>query len=164
MEWPGGPIERMGMIQITGSAPAERMRRAAPARGRPAVRILSGAALTIALAAGAASTWAFAPRPAPVEPAVERGAQLSQGRCASCHAIALEARSPSHDAPQFRVLGRLYSRKDLARKLNDIAATGHFEMPPVSMREDEMSDIAAYIETLGAAAQRRKSVRSLHST
>lgn len=117
----------------------------------------AAAALTIGLFLAGGSALAWTPKgsssvePA-VEPAVERGAQLAQERCASCHAVALEARSPEHDAPQFRVLSRVYSRQDLVRKLDDIAANGHFEMPPVALREDEMQDIAAYISTLDGGA------------
>jgi mono/diheme cytochrome c family protein len=107
--------------------------------------------------------------PANLAPAVERGAEVAQARCASCHAVALEARSPSPDAPLFRVLSRLYSAQDLQTKLTDISEHGHFEMPAVTLREDEIEDVAAYIQSLdgGAtaspppttAAQRRPAAR-----
>jgi len=81
-------------------------------------------------------------------PSIERGAEVAQARCASCHGVALEAASPSHDAPLFRVLSRLYSAQDLERKLDAISRDGHFEMPPVTLHEDEIEDVSAYIASL----------------
>lgn len=82
------------------------------------------------------------------DPAIGRGAAVAQAKCASCHAIALEDHSPERDAPQFRVLSRLYSAQNLAEKLFDFAEAGHFEMPPVALREDEIADVSAYIASL----------------
>jgi cytochrome c len=94
---------------------------------------------------------------APLNLSVERGAEVAQSRCASCHGVALEAASPSHDAPLFRVLSRLYSAQDLQRKLSDISQSGHFEMPAVTIPEDEIEDVSAYIASLdgGRAKPRR---------
>jgi mono/diheme cytochrome c family protein len=104
--------------------------------------------LAALLAAGLALAGEAAVRPQALPAAVERGSEIAHARCASCHAVALETRSPSHDAPQFRVLSRLYSAGDLRRKLAAIAEHGHFEMPAVSVREDEIEDVAAYIASL----------------
>jgi mono/diheme cytochrome c family protein len=84
----------------------------------------------------------------PLSPSIERGAEVAQRRCAACHGVALEAASPSRDAPLFRVLSRLYSARDLERKLSDIAQVGHFEMPAVTIGEDEIEDVSAYIASL----------------
>lgn len=108
------------------------------------MRTLSG----LAIVAGALCL-AAAPR---LNPSIERGAEVAQSRCASCHGVALEAASPSHDAPLFRVLSRLYSAQDLGRKLGDISQNGHFEMPAVTIREDEIEDVSAYIESLDGGA------------
>lgn len=91
----------------------------------------------------------------PLSPAIERGADIAQTHCAACHGVALETASPSREAPLFRVLSRLYSTADLVRKLDDIAQNGHFEMPRVRIRDDEIEDVAAYIVSLegGAAAR-----------
>ena len=103
-----------------------------------------------AFALGLLTTAATAPSlaAAPINPSVERGSEVAQSRCASCHGVALETASPSHDAPLFRVLSRLYSAQDLQRKLGDIAQNGHFEMPAVTIREDEIEDVSAYIASL----------------
>ena len=99
--------------------------------------------------------WAFGAQPPRLDPHVERGAQLAREKCSACHAVALETRSPEHDAPLFRVLSRLYSAPDLQRKLGDMADHGHFEMPVVQMREDEIADLAAYIASLDGGAPPR---------
>ena len=110
----------------------------------------------LSLAGGAAALALAAPAgPAqPLNPAIERGAEIAQDRCSICHAVALEAASPSRDAPQFRVLSRLYSAEDLRRKLADISENGHFEMPPIMIRDFEVEDVAAYIASLDGGAVR----------
>jgi mono/diheme cytochrome c family protein len=79
---------------------------------------------------------------------IERGSEVAQRSCSGCHAVALEAASRAQDAPPFRVLSRLYSAQSLERKLTSIAADGHFEMPRVSLTEDQISDVSAYIASL----------------
>ena len=107
--------------------------------------------LAIGLAVALGGTVAAQAPPAPrLDPATERGAQLAQDKCAACHAVALEPRSPEKIAPQFRVLSRLYSKQEFTTKLENIAAKGHFEMPPVAMTEDEIADLAAYLASLDA--------------
>jgi len=87
-----------------------------------------------------------------------RGAQIAEKSCSSCHAVALEAKSRNRDAPQFRVLARLYSAEVLETKLAGIVADGHFEMPRVSLSEDEISDVAAYIASLEPAEDRDRAI------
>lgn len=95
------------------------------------------AALSLAAAAGAQI---------PVD--VLRGSDVAQHVCAGCHAVALEPASRAQDAPPFRVLSRLYSARSLETKLTSIVANGHFEMPRVSLTEDEVADVSAYIASL----------------
>ena len=104
----------------------------------------------IALAAlvGATGAAALAVAATRDESAISRGADVAQGRCANCHAVALEDHSPEKYAPQFRVLSRLYSAQTLSDELLDISENGHFEMPPVTLRQDEIADVAAYIASL----------------
>lgn len=114
----------------------------------------------VALAAliASAGVSAFAIGATRDDPAIARGAEIAEGRCANCHAVALEDHSPEKDAPQFRVLSRVYSAKFLADELLDISQNGHFEMPPVALREDEVADVAAYISSLdgGSVDLRRR--------
>jgi mono/diheme cytochrome c family protein len=104
--------------------------------------------VSIGLIAASALAGAAQAAPRDVTPIVARGAQVAQERCATCHAVALEAKSPNHDAPLFRVLSRLYSARDIETKLSAISEHGHFEMPALTLREDEIADVAAYIESL----------------
>ena len=107
-------------------------------------RIAVGVSLALAVLAGEA----LASGARRDDVAFARGAQVAQARCANCHAIALETKSPEAHAPAFRVLSRLYDEDVLARKLAAFAEVGHFEMPPVALREEEIADVAAYIANL----------------
>jgi mono/diheme cytochrome c family protein len=118
-------------------------------QGALSVRVFVVVGLAASLAALAGPTFAAAPR---ATPTVERGAQVAQDRCAACHAVAMETKSPNRVAPLFRVLSRLYSAKDIETKLAAISEHGHFEMPPLSLREDEIEDVAAYIQSLDGGA------------
>ncbi|MGZ3376108.1 MAG: c-type cytochrome [Phenylobacterium sp.] len=119
----------------------------APAAIAGVVCAMAGA---VALVAGPLTAG---PRPeARDTTAIARGAEIAQSRCAGCHAVALEAASPTRDAPQFRVLSRLYSAERLKTELLDIVEDGHFEMPRVRLREDEAADVAAYIASLDGGA------------
>jgi mono/diheme cytochrome c family protein len=109
---------------------------------RRLVPLVAVAALSAGLAGGATAA------PAPMTPAVERGAEVAQSRCAVCHAVAMETRSANRTAPLFRVLSRLYSAKDIETRLGEIAEHGHFDMPALALREDEIEDVAAYIQSL----------------
>jgi mono/diheme cytochrome c family protein len=102
----------------------------------------------LALIACCAVAGAAAAAPHDVAPMVSRGAEVAQDRCASCHAVALETKSPNRDAPLFRVLSRLYSARDIETKLTAISEHGHFEMPALALRDDEIEDVAAYIQSL----------------
>jgi mono/diheme cytochrome c family protein len=115
------------------------------------IGLVSACAIAVAAAAAA---------PRDVAPIIARGAQVAQERCAACHAVALEEKSPSHDAPLFRVLSRLYSASDLRTKLTDISDHGHFEMPPLTLREDEIADVAAYIASLDGGGRRGPRARA----
>jgi mono/diheme cytochrome c family protein len=112
--------------------------------------------LAIGLIAASALAGAVQAAPRDVTPIVARGAQVAEERCATCHAVALEAKSPNHDAPLFRVLSRLYSARDIETKLTAISEHGHFEMPALTLREDEIADVAAYIASLEGGSERRR--------
>ena len=115
-------------------------------RGRTPALILSAALMAGGLSVAQASAAS------PDSVAIARGAEVAQGRCANCHAVALETRSPEKDAPQFRVLSRLYSAEVLARKLYDFSENGHFNMPPVALRVEDIADVSAYIASLDGGA------------
>lgn len=102
-----------------------------------------------ALLAGCASVGsdggvAKAPGSAP-----ERGLRFAQRACAGCHALD-SGESPRGGAPAFAALRLRYTPIALERRLGEISAHGHYEMPPVFISQDEAKDVAAYIGSLGA--------------
>jgi mono/diheme cytochrome c family protein len=86
--------------------------------------------------------------PAALPPAVQSGEQIAQKRCASCHAIGLQARSPKVHAPTFDEIRLEYNAPYLEKKLADIAKRGHRSMPAIPISPKEAADIAAYVESL----------------
>jgi mono/diheme cytochrome c family protein len=78
---------------------------------------------------------------------VQQGRRFAERACARCHAIGTESASPNSAAPPFSVLAKRYSVVTLGRKLDDIA-TGHYEMPPTRVSDDEIAGLTAYLERL----------------
>lgn len=113
----------------------------------------------ILLLAVAAASSACARPPAPARPApgaqdpvaaaAARGHAVAQRVCARCHAIEASGDSPDARAPAFRTLTGQFVPLTLERKLAEIAETGHYDMPPVSVHADEVADLAAYINSFG---------------
>lgn len=101
--------------------------------------------LLIALAT--TSLLAAAP-PAAKAPEIEAGARAAR-RCAACHAVGGETRSPNAGAPTFREIRLRYNALSLERELARIAEHGHFDMKPMSIQPSEAEALAAYIESLG---------------
>jgi cytochrome c len=97
--------------------------------------------------------WAAAcakpPKPDPLEAAVARGHAVAQRTCARCHAVETVGESPDRRAPAFRVLTGQFVPLTLQRKLTEIAETGHYDMPPVSVHGDDVADLAAYLNSFG---------------
>ena len=105
------------------------------------------AAVALALAACAASgeaaqqPTAVAAQP-PTRAAV--GHRLADRLCARCHQVSATGQSPNAGAPPFTVLASRYDEVTLGRKLDDIA-TGHYDMPPTALTNDEIDSIVAYL-------------------
>lgn len=102
-----------------------------------------------ALAAGCAGTAGVRMAPARPSVTVERGEQFAQRACAGCHAIRRDDASRNGAAPPFRDLRVRATAPMLERRLAEISRSGHYEMPPVFITEDEARAVAAYIESLG---------------
>ena len=107
--------------------------------------------LTLAAALSACATGE-GPPPASLSPAAERGQQFVLRACAGCHAVAGREASPNAVAPAFASIRMRHTAIGLERSLAQIAREGHGEMPPIYMTNAEMSDIVAYIESLGPVA------------
>jgi cytochrome c len=68
--------------------------------------------------------------------------------CAGCHAVAESGDSRNPDAPPFRTLAARLPGESLDRRLEELAAHGHRNMPPIYITQDERRDVAAYIRAL----------------
>jgi mono/diheme cytochrome c family protein len=112
------------------------------------------ALLVLATAVAAYGTEAAPPPPksvdstyTPTDVRVEQGHRLAERMCSRCHAIDAQGASPNAGAPPFPVLASRYDQVTLGRKLDDIA-TGHYDMPPTRVSDDEIAGLTAYLETL----------------
>jgi mono/diheme cytochrome c family protein len=89
-----------------------------------------------------------APAANPFEAQVARGHDLARAKCSSCHAVERDGASPSRRAPAFRAISGRYVELTLHRRLTEISETGHYDMPPMPARSDEVGDLVAYINSL----------------
>lgn len=101
-----------------------------------------------AVLAGCASLGSDAGPARMRDSAAERGQHFAQRACAGCHALDA-GESPRGGAPAFATLRLRYTPIALERRLSEISAHGHYEMPPVFITQDEAKDVAAYIGSLG---------------
>jgi mono/diheme cytochrome c family protein len=85
----------------------------------------------------------------PLDAAIGRGRAVARQVCARCHAVGPVGDSPDRRAPAFRTLTGQFVPLTLHRRLTEIAETGHYDMPPVAVHSDEVSDLAAYINSFG---------------
>jgi cytochrome c len=76
---------------------------------------------------------------------VQRGRQLAQARCASCHMIAPQHREELADAPPFDVIARKANFD--SNQLINLLTSPHHKMN-FALSPSEAADIAAYMHTL----------------
>jgi mono/diheme cytochrome c family protein len=76
----------------------------------------------------------------------ERGRQLAERWCASCHVVGPGQREASADVPTFASIAR---REDLPESLlAAFLSTPHPPMPNIALSRQETADVSAYIGTL----------------
>jgi len=80
--------------------------------------------------------------------AAERGHLIAQQRCASCHAVEPGAERPRPRAPGFATREMRHTA-GLEGRLDQLTRKGHYDMPPMSLQPSEVSDLLAYIDSLG---------------
>lgn len=97
---------------------------------------------------GCATSGAEQPRGS----AVDRGRFVALRSCAGCHAVGGLSQSPNAAAPSFSLIRQRLDETALRRRLAEISRNGHVEMPPIYMTDDEIRDVAAYIQTIEPAA------------
>lgn len=116
----------------------------------------------------AIAAWAALSSSASAQPFISSGQRIAQRDCGGCHAVA-EGPSPLADAPPFRDIHRRYPPGGLRQILQEgmIAPLDppeegsprhHPRMPMVTLEEDELADLMAYLKSLeaeGPAPRRR---------
>jgi cytochrome c len=107
------------------------------------------AAACLSLAACAADGPMATAGAAAVQPPTraEVGHRLADRLCSRCHQVGASGDSPNAASPPFTVLASRYSEVTLGRKLDDIA-TGHYDMPPTHVTNDEIDSLVAYLASL----------------
>lgn len=78
----------------------------------------------------------------------ERGRRIAERDCSQCHNIGNSGPSPLATSPPFRDLTIRFNSLSFARRMNELAKAGHYEMPRRQLSEIDAEDIAAYLETL----------------
>lgn len=83
--------------------------------------------------------------------AVERGRQLTDQTCTSCHATGPTGSSPMAAATPFREIVHRYPLDQLEEAFAEGLVTGHPAMPEFVFRAGEIDDLIAYLESLKSA-------------
>ena len=79
------------------------------------------------------------------------GRRLAHRDCGGCHSVEARGRSTNPDAPPFRLLAqRGYDVERLASSIRGGMMVGHPRMPLISLGEDEIADLAAYVKNIQA--------------
>ena len=106
----------------------------------------SGLAL---LGACAASAEPPLPEPMSAEQAsIERGHQLAEHFCSTCHAIGATGESRHPVAPPFRTLSRNYPVNDLAEAFAEGILVGHRDMPEFRFEPNQIDDLVNYLQSV----------------
>lgn len=108
------------------------------------MRARRGGAVLVALALAAGAS---APHQALAATAESRGREVAKAKCAACHAVPPVVRSPNPAAPGFGSLEMRHTA-GLEGRLATLTRKGHYGMPPIKLRPQEVQDLLAYIESL----------------
>lgn len=84
------------------------------------------------------------------DPAVASGHRIARSVCAACHAVETAGASPMARAPAFASL-KMRHTASLAGRVEDLTRQGHYAMPPMTLRPDQVRDLMAYIASLEPA-------------
>jgi mono/diheme cytochrome c family protein len=109
--------------------------------------------MNTALCLAAALTALPASAPSASETSVQRGRELAEARCSSCHAVGATGESPNPASPPFRSLGRRYPLANLEEAFAEGAYVGHAEMPSFTFDALQVSDLVDYLNALNRPAK-----------
>ncbi len=82
----------------------------------------------------------------PVE--VEKGRELAESYCSSCHAIGVEGRSTHPHSPPFRIISKMYPVEHLEEAFAEGIYTGHPDMPAFEFTVERLSALLEYIKSV----------------
>jgi len=77
-----------------------------------------------------------------------RGLEVARRHCAACHAVEpAGGTSPRDRAPSFASVEMRHTAA-LEDRVENLTRRGHYGMPPVPLRDDQVLDVVAYIAGL----------------
>jgi mono/diheme cytochrome c family protein len=79
---------------------------------------------------------------------IARGKALVEERCARCHAIGADDKSPHEKAPPFREVVEIYPTEDLAEALAEGIVSGHPDMPVFKFEPPDIEAFLGYLNSL----------------
>lgn len=89
---------------------------------------------------------ALAPKPAG-DRAAARGHGVARNVCAACHSVEATGDSPMARAPAFASL-KMRHTASLSGRVEELTRQGHYAMPALKLRPDEVDDLVGYIASL----------------
>jgi mono/diheme cytochrome c family protein len=116
---------------------------------RAIIRSFAAVLGLVLLTACAASYEPPLPEPASADQAsIERGHQLAEHFCSTCHAIGATGESRHPAAPPFRTLSRNYPVNDLAEAFAEGILVGHRDMPEFRFEPNQIDDLVNYLQSI----------------
>jgi mono/diheme cytochrome c family protein len=79
---------------------------------------------------------------------IARGKALVEEKCARCHAIGRDDKSPHEKAPPFREVVEIYPSEDLAESLAEGIVSGHPDMPVFKLDPPDIEAFLGYLNSL----------------
>lgn len=79
---------------------------------------------------------------------IDRGREIAQAHCASCHALGASSDSPAPEAPAFRTLSQSFRVATLEDALTHGIGTGHPAMPEMQLPQRDVHALVAYLQSI----------------
>lgn len=79
---------------------------------------------------------------------IAQGKALVEEKCARCHAIGLDDKSPHGKAPPFRDVVEIYPSENLAEALAEGIVSGHPDMPVFKFEPPQIEAFLGYLNSL----------------
>jgi cytochrome c len=82
------------------------------------------------------------------EAMIAQGKALVEEKCARCHAIGRDDKSPHEKAPPFRDVVEIYPSENLAEALAEGIVSGHPDMPVFKFEPPQIEAFLGYLNSL----------------